>query len=204
MNKDNIPESLKDFIENGRAVFHGDDGDWAVDIELIANTPYKRDVPSDALIIANNGCGDFLFIRKTYPALILYAPEVYVYWHEEHRYELYSDNIETLTNPEPATPSKHKAIFYFGGTVEVKLGDEVSARDFLFRRNGRIAYLPGISRKNRNMEHDGLSWVGIKFQRGTFVGVIVDPTTSQLKKNVRFLQRSSEMLNELGPDEELG
>ena len=200
MKTENLPNTLKDFIDNGHSVFCGDDGDWDVKIISVADTPYKKDIPSDALIIANNGCGDCLFIRKINPDQTSYEPEVYVYWHEEQRYEVYSDNIKNLTNPEPAKPSKHKTIFYFGGTIEVQLGDEVSARDFLFRRNGRIAYLPGVSKKNSNMEHGGLSWVGIRFQRGTFIGTIVDPETFQLKKSVRFFQRSSENIKELGPN----
>jgi hypothetical protein len=53
------------------------------------------------------------------------------------------------------------------------------------------------------MEHGGLSWVGIQFQRGTFIGTIVDPKTSQLKKNIRFIQRSLEEFEEFGPEEDL-
>lgn len=201
MKTENLPNTLKDFIDNGHSVFYGDDGNWDVKIISVADTPYKKDIPSDALIIANNGCGDCLFIRKINPDSTSYKTEVYVYWHEEHRYEIYSDNIRKLTNPEPAKPSKHKTIFYYGGTIEVQIGDDVSARDFLFRRNGRIVYLPGVSKKNRNMEYGGLSWVGIRFKRGTFIGTIVDPETFQLKKSVRFLQRSSDIIKELGPDE---
>ena len=201
--RDDLPESLKRVIENGGTVFRGDDADWDIRVESVSDTPFKNDFPSDALIIANNGCGDCLFIRKTTPDAMSYAPEVYVYWHEERCYEKHSDDIENLTHPEPVNPSKHKAIFYFGGKIEVKLGDEVSARDILFRRNGRIVYVPGVSNKNRNMEHGGLSWVGIKFERGTFGGSVVDPGTSQLKKSVRFLQRSSKIIEEFDLDEYL-
>jgi hypothetical protein len=203
INNNTLPGPLKDFMKNGRAVFRGDDGDWDVKIESIADTPYKNDIPAAALIIANNGCGDCLFMRKLKPDSTAYEPEVYVYWHEEHRHEIYSENINNLTNPEPAKPSKHIPIFYCGGTIEVQLGDEVSTRVFLFRKNGRITYLPGVSKKNRNMENGGLSWVGIKCQRGPFIGTIVDPETFQLKKKIRFLQRSVESIKELGPDEDL-
>ena len=206
MKTENLPNTLKYFIEKGHSVFRGNDGDWDVKIESVADTPYRKDIPSDAIIIANNGCGDCLFLCKTNPAQTSYGPEVYVYWHDEHRHEIYSDNINKLTNFESAKPSTHKTIFYFGGSIEVKLGDEVSARDFLFRRDGRIVYLPGVSKKNRNMEHGGLSWVGIIFKRGTFIGTFVDPETFQLKKSVRFLKRSSDNIKnikELGPDEEL-
>jgi len=95
-NKDDLPESLKHFMENGRTVFRGDDADWDIRVESVTDTLYKKDLPSDALIIANNGGGDFLFIRKTNPNTTSYAPEVYVYWHEEHCYENYSDDIKNL------------------------------------------------------------------------------------------------------------
>lgn len=199
---ENLPNTLKEFINKGNSVFHGDDGDWNIKIESVTDTPYIKDIPSDAIIIANNGCGDCLFIRQINPDQTSHEQEVYVYWHEEHRHEIYSDSLNKLTNPEPAKPTKHGTIFYSGGTVEVKLGDEVSARDFLFRRNGRIVYLPGVSKKNRNMENGGLSWVGIRFQIGTFIGTIVDPKTFQLKKSVRLIKRVLDNIKEFGPDED--
>ena len=199
---DNLPNSLKAFIEKGHTVFRSEDGDWIVKIEIPAKTPYNKSIPLNSLIIANNGCGDCLFIRQNALEQNTGSPTVFVYWHDEPRYEIYSDNINKLTNPEPPKPSIYKTIFYHGGTVEVQLGDEVSACDFLFRKNGRIYYLPGVSKKNRNMEYSGLLWVGIRFQKGTFIGSIVDPETFQLKKSVRFLQRSQENIKELSPDED--
>jgi len=197
-----IPTTLKIFIENGNSLFRCDDGDWNIKIEPAVDSHLKKDLPANALIIAHNGCGDYLFVCMTDSAPISFRPEVFVYWHEEHRYELYADNIHDLTNPAPAKPSEYKPIYYYGGTIEVQLGDEVSARDFLLRKNGRIAYLPGVSKKNRNMEYDGLSWVGIRFPGGTFSGSIVDPVSFQLKKSICFLRRSSEPVKELEPDED--
>ncbi|MEN6319553.1 MAG: hypothetical protein ABFD82_12450 [Syntrophaceae bacterium] len=202
MKTNDIPITLKIFIENGNSIFRRDDGDWNVKIEPAADSHLKKDIPANALIIAHNGCGDYLFICMTDSAPKSFGTGVFVYWHEEHRYELYADNIHDLTNPAPAKPSEYKPIYYYGGTLEVQLGDEVSARDFLLRKNGRIVYLPGVSKKNRNMEYGGLSWVGIRFQKGTFSGTIVDSATFQLKKSVRFLRRSSEPVKELEPDEE--
>jgi hypothetical protein len=202
MKTNDLPTTLKIFIENGNSIFRCDDGDWNVKIEPAVDSHLKKDLPANALIIANNGCGDHLFMCMTDSSPISFRPEVFVYWHEEHRSELYTDNIYNLTNPAPAKPSEYKPIYYYGGTIEVQLGDEVSARDFLLRKNGRIAYLPGVSKRNRNMEYDGLSWVGIRFSGGTFSGSIVDPVSFQLKKSILFLRRSPEPVNELGPDED--
>jgi len=53
------------------------------------------------------------------------------------------------------------------------------------------------------MEHDGLSWIGIKFKGGTFSGAYIDPESNEVKKSVKFIKRNEENVEELGPDEKL-
>ena len=193
-----IPAELQSFLASGKRKFRCDDGDWEVGVRLPADSPLKGALPPDSLIIANNGCGDHLFVRSSDK-----SGSVYVFWHEEQRHDTFSRTLGELTNPPPASPSPFKPICYSAGQTQVQVGDKVSARDLLLRRDGRIVYLPGVSKKNRQMEHHGLCWVGVKFDRGTFSATIVDPKTFKLKKCIRFLGRSAEPVQELGPEEEV-
>ena len=95
--------------------------------------------------------------------------------HEEKVSEKFIENIELLLNPPQPEASEWGTIFYYGGEVKVELGDEVSARDLLFRKVGRVSYLPGVSKKHRDFEHGGLAWIGITFQDGSIGGAYIDP-----------------------------
>lgn len=59
-------------------------------------------------------------------------------------------------------------------------------------RKGKVSYVPGITKLNKQMEHNGLAWVGITGFDGTFRGVFVDPSTKVLKSTVRLLSRSDQ------------
>jgi hypothetical protein len=97
--------------------------------------------------------------------------------------------------------SEYKKIFYFGGEDQVMLGDEVTARDLFFKRTGRVAYVPGISKKNSEFEHGGLTWIAVRFPGGSTVGIYVDPETSWVKKSCRFIRRSDEPFEKIKPRE---
>src|SRR5689334_16405515 len=74
--------------------------------------------------------------------------KVHVYWHEGPRIEVFAEEIETLVNRPSPAPTKRSPVFYHGGQNTVELGDEVTARFFFFRRQERIVYVPGKSKKN--------------------------------------------------------
>ena len=80
-------------------------------------------------------------------------------------------------------------VTYAGGVTEVFLGDKVTCRHFLFwKREGQIAYVPGISERHSQLEFNGLSWVVIRTGK-TLVIPVVDPNTYALKKSICFIQR---------------
>jgi hypothetical protein len=79
--------------------------------------------------------------------------------------------------------------YYSDGATQVLLGDHVQLRVFFRRRVGQVTYVPGISRVNAEMEHDGLTWVGIQVVNGPTVGMLVDPFNRLLEKGVTFLDR---------------
>jgi hypothetical protein len=60
-----------------------------------------------------------------------------------------------------------------------------------------------MSKRNRELEHSGLAWVGIRFERGSVTGTIVDPESNKLKRGVRFLSRGTTTVSEIGPNEDL-
>jgi hypothetical protein len=203
---DKIPEPLRRFIAEGGSTFRCDDGDWEVNIEFPPHAILQRELPPNSLIIANNGCGDYLFLTSQDASdseAGSFGNRVFVFWHEGAEIEQFSDDIRMLTDPHDPTPSNRGTVFYADGGTQVMLGDHVSARDLVFRKEGRIVYVPGLSRRNREFEHGGLCWVGIRFEGGAITGVIVDPDSNRLKRGVRFLSRSTSKFREIGPHENL-
>jgi hypothetical protein len=95
---------------------------------------------------------------------------------------------------------------YFDGSTLVSLGDHVEVRGlilFFLRKKGRVVYVPGISKHNPEMEFNGLSWVGVDFDDGTFSGTLVDPKTGCLQEIVKFLERDKAPDRELQPEDTL-
>ena len=97
------------------------------------------------------------------------------------------------------------SIRYIDGKTEVRLGDRVQARVFLFfKRAGRVVYVPGVSKLHREMEHDGVRLVGINFARGGSGGFWINPKTSILTKTVTFLSRDHLPIDNLPSEESWG
>jgi hypothetical protein len=90
------------------------------------------------------------------------------------------------------TGGKAGQAFYRNGTP-VLLGDHVELRVWvkLFRKlPGTIVYVPGISKRRAEMEHGGLTWVGIRMDDdGTIVGSIINSDTQRLVKRVTLVRR---------------
>ena len=86
-----------------------------------------------------------------------------------------------------------KLVVYSDGSTPVQPGDFVEYRSWLslwVPRRGRVSYVPGVSQFNSDMEHGGLSWVGISGEDGTFRGVLVDPESAGIKHSIRFIART--------------
>ena len=202
MKAENLPISLKSYIDAENTTLLHQGNEWDIELSSSATNPWSKFLPADALIIANNGCGDYLYLQKDTESST-YSPVVYVYWHEVNMSEEFADHIDQLVIKSPPEATDHKTIYYSGGDTDVRLGDEVSARDLFIRKAGRVVYVPGISKRNWEMEHDGLSWIGIKFKGGTFSGAYVDPDSNEVKKSVKFIRRNDADIEELGPEEKL-
>ena len=83
------------------------------------------------------------------------------------------------------------AVRYFGGEVEVQLGDRVSVSVWFRRRVGRVVYVPGLSRVNPEFEYNGLQWAGVRLQNKALLSTIVRTSTGCLMKSVKFIQRDA-------------
>jgi hypothetical protein len=89
-----LPPGLSAFIKDGETAFHCDDGDWDLKIESRDVSDFKDELPPRSTMIAENGCGDCLFLKISPNGRI--DPKVYVFWHEENRSEMFAKSIEEL------------------------------------------------------------------------------------------------------------
>jgi hypothetical protein len=80
-------------------------------------------------------------------------------------------------------------VLYFGGRVEVNIGDRVMIRLWFRKRPGRIVYIPGKSDVNPEFEYRGMRWVGVRLNEGALVATPVLTKTGGLKKKVEFIGR---------------
>jgi hypothetical protein len=63
-----------------------------------------------------------------------------------------------------------------------------------------VVYVPGISRKHGEFEHDGLTWIGVKTPDGGMFGSIVMQATGCLQKNLQFLGRDPSACDSVTPE----
>jgi hypothetical protein len=184
-----LPEALNAFLARGGKRFECDDGDWSIEIKPAEKDPSKN-VPHEALIIAGNGLGDVLFLKPLRSNSATLGETVYVFWHEEQRVAVFSNDVSQLTGLLPPEASPFRPVFYHDRSTEVRVGDKVSMRGWFRRINGSVDYVPGISAKERGLEHNGLSWVRILTERNTTVITVVDPKSHRLKRKIKFVKRA--------------
>jgi hypothetical protein len=193
-----LPEALQKFLAAGKRKIETDTDEWTVSVQS-PPAYLARALPPGSVLIADNGVGDHLFLMPEPGKPARFNRNVHVYWHEGPEIEVLQDNLDALLNPPAPTITKRPPVLYADGQTQVLLGDEVTARSFFIRRPARVVYVPGISKKNRDMEFNGLCWVALKFAKGARIGTLVDPKTARLGKSVRFIKRSRESVEEMGP-----
>ena len=76
----------------------------------------------------------------------------------------------------------------------VGIGDHVQTRSWvelwLVKHQGRVEYVPGISKKNEIMEYGGLKWISIVYE-GTAIGPLVNPK-SGIVSGVHLVRRAED------------
>jgi hypothetical protein len=197
-----LPDAARKLARSSRRMLETEHGQWAVQV-CRPPKEVERFVPSGAVVLANNGYGDFLFLQPGPEPNRQLSPVTYVYWHEGPSIEVFSPDLQNLID-FPEKPSSAQA-FYADG-LPVMLDDRVELRVWikLFRKlPGTVVYVPGLSKRRTQMEHGGLTWVGIRMDHGgAVVGSLVDPETGYLQKKVRLLGRGERVNAEVAnPDE---
>ena len=111
-------------------------------------------------------------------------------------YNVWANKMASVTQlPQP--------VCYSDATTPVHLGDRVVRRLWfsLFRKKeGRVIYVPGISGKHGEFEHDGLTWIGVKTSDGGIYGSIVLPDTGCLERKLQFLGRDASACDAVTPE----
>jgi hypothetical protein len=179
--KPQLPPELETFIKNGETTFHCDDGDWDLLIKPGESSDFKNELPPRATMIAENGCGDCLFL-KTSPAGKIDA-KVYVYWHEEERDEVFAKSTKELI----ATSAKNKAATAKKPKSAKPAAPTMPLKDF----EKQLKSKKGIDR-----------WALIReFQKGDF-GVDALPVLRRIlaEDDVTMVIHAAECIAKLGPE----
>src|SRR3954470_2598755 len=99
-----LPDALASFIKEGGCTLQCEDGDWDLNIVPAEDSPFRKELPKSAVMIAENGCGDCLFLKKSPKGAT--GKSVFVFWHEEDRCEKFAPDITALLKtPTPTTAS---------------------------------------------------------------------------------------------------
>jgi hypothetical protein len=98
-----LPAELAAYLKAGHTTFVCADGDWDVHLKPREKSPFHDELPARALMIAENGCGDCLFLKTSPNGVPL--PKVFVFWHEEDRREVFAKHVKNLTVPFQPAPA---------------------------------------------------------------------------------------------------
>lgn len=187
-----LPKPIQDAIESKQEFFCGEDGaEWKLKIEPDASSVEKV-AGCRVLIFANNGYGDYLFLRKQNDSIN--DDKVLIFYHETQEIGDWKESLRILLGLETREPSKDsypRAVYESGEPVN--LGDKVHFKAWLFFwkgwMEGTVEYVPGISPRKPQHEYNGLKWLSIKGKQ-MIVGPVVDPKTGVVKR-IRLVERDS-------------
>ena len=187
-----LPKSLWEAQEKGIKFFQNEDYEWK--LEYMESAKFIEEIVGcDVYVFANNGFGDYLFLKKKSDG-DGFAEEVFEFFHEGPEINRVTEDLETLLGlkDRPASADAYpKAVYETGELVQV--GDwvqvKVWAEFWKGWQDGIVQYVPGISKRKPQHEYGGLKWVAILFGNGQICPV-VDPTTGKLRK-VRFVRRGN-------------
>ena len=188
----NIPEPIERGLQVNNQFFWGPDGaEWKLQLEHDGQF-IEKVVSVPVLVFANNGYGDYLFLRKGQTEG--FDETVFQFFHEGPTIETIADDLETVLGLKQRPPSSdtYPAAHYESGEP-VLLGDRVRYRFLLFFWKGWIdgvvIYVPGISSQKPKLERDGLKWIEIEGRAET-IASLIDHQTGIVRK-VRFVGRTA-------------
>ena len=161
-------------------------------LEFIEPAKFIEEIVGCAVcIFANNGFGDYLFLKKKLNE-DGFEEQVFEFFHEGPEINAVSEDLETLLGLKDrptSTDAYPKAVYETGELVQV--GDRVQvkvwAEFWKGWQDGMVEYVPGVSKQKPQHEYGGLKWAAIRFGTGQ-ICPLVDPATGKLRK-VRFIRR---------------
>jgi hypothetical protein len=136
----NLPRELQEFIDEDHTTFYCDDGDWDLRIAGREKSDFKDELPPRSIMIAENGCGDCLFLKTSAVGKI--DSKVFVYWHEEERHEVFAKHIKELTaQSSPQESSTNKPVAGNGKKTSYSLKElerALASSDALIRQDALL------------------------------------------------------------------
>ena len=185
-----LPKALQEALNRGVDLFIGEHCEWKLDLSE-QPSHVEAFVGASVLVFAENGCGDFLFLKMDETG-VPDGKTIYEYLHEGPEIDEVDDDLGMLLGLKERPPSKDKypvAIYESGEKVMIndRIQIKVWVEFWKGWQNGTVTYVPGISKKKSKYEYNDCKWVAIKFEGGE-ICPLVDPITGILKK-VRFVGR---------------
>jgi hypothetical protein len=176
-----LPADLTAFINKDETAFLCDDGDWDLKIANRDDSDFKDELPARSIVVAENGCGDCLFLKASAAGKI--DARVFVYWHEEERDEVFAKSIKEIV----AKSNKNKAAAAKKPKAAKAAAPSMSVEVF----EKRLSKLKGHER-----------WALIReFQKGDF-GLEALPLLRRLlaEDDASMVIHAAECITKLGPE----
>ena len=175
----NTPKLILEAQKKGIEYFMSDDCEWKLDVTG-QNKYVEETVGHHVLTFADNGYGDYLFLKVGDDA-------VYEFCHEGPEVVVLNEPLSTLLGLEERLPSKGPMPRYVDGQ-EVQLGDLVQIRRWWKKHDGEIVYVPGISRRQPELEHGGIGMIRVRCTDFELI-MTVDPSTNVICGKIALVRR---------------
>ncbi len=193
---DQLPGALLNAEKNRIEYFMGEHCEWKLEVEP-STTFIEEMVDGPVYIFANNGFGDYLFLKKKQESGG-FDREVFEFFHEGPEINRVPEDLETLLGLKARPPSAdgYPTAVYETGEL-VRLGDHVQVKVWVEFwkgwQDGVVEYVPGVSNADLKYEHGGLKEIAIRFRAGQ-ICPLVSPENGEVRK-VRFIRRESSNSN---------
>jgi len=174
-----LPPELSTFIDAGNTTLSCDDGDWDLRIAPREDSPFRKELPSGSVMLAENGCGDCLFLKTSKAGKI--APKVFVFWHEEERCEVFAKHLKELTtrpeNPKEmaisSTPLQAMTVAELESALQ---SADLKIRDEAIKRFSKTAFgIEALPTLRKALDDD---WVGVVLTAADCIGELGPKTLS--------------------------
>ena len=160
---------------------------WRIKIE--SSEVISEIIHEEATVFANNGMGDYLFVKQN--DIKGGSPCVFEYWHDDPQVITSEDSFTIIVGFENRRASDSPVPKYATGE-SMSIGDIIEYKSFFRKKKGEVTYVPGISKKDPNLEFDGISMALFRKENGDQSTLTIDPDTNVPCGYFRLLERQKE------------